>query len=184
MYDLVHYRSDEMPPDIACQIITYFRAIMLDWATGEDRFHDPFAHSTLFDHFLIMERGMMISHADVSFRTVTHAGETYRMACVGEVMTQSTFRHEGHGARTAAAATNFIVNSDADLAMLTTDPELEGFYNASGWVAVPDLDITHGDPGQPELTDEFLMMLFLTEKAKAHRADFERGIVYVGESLF
>ena len=68
MYDIVHYRSDQLPPDLAVQIISFFRVLMMDEAKGDERFHDPFAHSDLFDHFMVVERGMMISHADVSFR--------------------------------------------------------------------------------------------------------------------
>lgn len=184
MYELIHYRSNELPPDLAVQLLSFFRVLMMDDAQGEERFHDPFTHTDLFHHFIVVERGMMISHADVTFRAITHNGEGYRMACVGEVMTLPNFRGEGHGARAVAAATGFIRDSDADIAMLTTAPDLEKFYGASGWIALPDLDITHGDPAQPELTDEYLMMLFLSEKGKADRAAFERGTVYVGEQLF
>jgi hypothetical protein len=106
------------------------------------------------------------------------------MACVGEVMTLTMFRGEGYGARAVAAATEFILNSDADIGMLFTAPELEKFYAASGWAVMPDLGIAYGSAAQPALGDEFTMMVFVSEKGKARRADFERGVVYVGESLF
>jgi GNAT superfamily N-acetyltransferase len=185
MYDIVHYRSDQIPPDLAVQIISFFRVLMMDEAKGDERFHDPFAHSDLFDHFMVVERGMMISHADVSFRTITFNGETYRMACVGEVMTLPNFRGEGHGQRAVSAATEFILNSDADIGMLFTAPELEKFYGASGWTAGHNLVICYGSADAPkESHEEFTMMVFASEKGKSHRADFERGAVYVGEHLF
>jgi hypothetical protein len=184
MYDLVHYRSDQLPPDLAVQILSFFRVVMLDWAKGDERFHDPFEHSDLFHHFMVVERGMMISHADVSFRTITHNGESYRMACVGEVMTLPTFRGEGHGHRAVAAATQFILSSDADIGMLFTDPDLEKFYGASGWLTLGAPGIHFGDPAQPGFDDAFVMMVFVSEKGKAHHADFAHGPIYIGEALF
>lgn len=183
MYDLIHYRSDELPPDLAVQIISYFRALMMDWAKGETRFHDPFAHAELFHHFVVVERGILISHADVSFRTMTHNGESYRVGCVGEVMTLTMFRGEGHGQRAVAAATDFI-RSSADVGMLFTAPELEKFYNASGWTLVRDLKIAYGSADQPKYDDAFTMMVFASDAGKAHRTDFEHGTIYIGESLF
>ena len=185
MVDLAHYRRGAVPPEIDCQIRSAFSLIMNADGVGEERFADPFAHSEVMEHFIAIERGLLISHADVSERTITHAGETYRMCGVGEVMTHPAFRREGHGQRVVAAATEYIHSRDADIAMLFTDPQLEPFYASSGgWIALSNHDVTYGDPVQPKLSDEFVMMLFLSDKAKAHRADFEHGAIYVGDSMW
>ena len=185
MYDLAHYTRGAVPPEIDCQIRNSFSLIMNDDGVGEERFADPFAHSEVMEHFVVMERGLLISHADVSQRTITHLGETYRLCGVGEVMTHPAFRHEGHGQRVVVAATDYIFSRDADIAMLFTAPELGSFYASSGgWIALSNHDITFGDPSQPKLSDEFVMMLFLSDKAKAHHADFECGSIYVGQSMW
>ncbi|MBI1257565.1 MAG: GNAT family N-acetyltransferase [Chloroflexi bacterium] len=184
MADLAQYTRGAVPPEIDCQIRMAFSLIMNADGVGEERFADPFAHSEAMEHFVLMERGLLISHADVSERTITHLGETYRMCGVGEVMTHPAFRHEGHGQRVVAAATEYIFSRDADIAMLFTGTELEPFYAGNGWVALSNHAITFGDPVQPKARDEFVMMLFLSDKGKTRRADFERGPIYVGASMW
>ena len=76
---------------------------------------------------------MLISHADVSQHVITHKGKRYLLYGIGEVMTLPTFQREGYGRRVVEAATASIHNSDADIGMLFTAPELEAFYSISGW---------------------------------------------------
>lgn len=184
MYSLSQYRTAELPPEILGQLIAHFHLLLAYEAVGDDRFFDPFRHGREKQHFLIIERGVVISHADVSRREITHRGEHYRLGGVGEVMTSPTFQHEGHGTRVVEAATDYILRSDADMGMLFTAPELASFYGQNGWVGLPDLESTYGDPAQPKINDEFVMILFVTEHAKQHRADFEQGSIYVGASLW
>ena len=91
----------------------------------------PLRHAKTMEHFIIVERGVLISHADVSERAITHRGETYLLCGIGEVMTNPNFRHEGHGQRVVSAATDYIRSSDADIGMLFTGTELEAFYNST-----------------------------------------------------
>ncbi len=184
MDELQSCRTPELEPEIVGQLVGYYHLLLAYEARGEDRFFDPFRHGREKQHFYVVERGVVISHADVSQRTLTHRGESYRLAGVGEVMTCPTFQHEGHGTRVVAAATDFILRSDADLAMLFTAPELSGFYQQSGWVPLPDLRVTFGDPAQPISSDEFVMMRFITERAQQHQADFEQGVIFVGASMW
>jgi predicted N-acetyltransferase YhbS len=133
---------------------------------------------------MMIEQGVLISHADVSERVISHLGESYKLRGVGEVMTNPSFRRTGHGQRAVTAATDYIRTTDADIGMLFTMPELESFYGSSGWEAINTQGITFGDPNQPRFDDAYVMMLFLSDKAKTHRADFEHGPIYVGHLLW
>jgi hypothetical protein len=83
------------------------------------------------------------------------------------------------------AATDYIRGSDADIGMLFTAPELEHFYAVDGWMALNDPSIQFGDPAQPELdAGAFVMMQYISDKANAHRGDFERGPIYIGEWMW
>ena len=184
MYELNQYSTRELPSDLVGQLVACFHLLLAHNALGEDRFFDPFRHGREKQHFLVAERGLFISHADVSERAITHQGESYRVGGVGEVMTCPTFQHEGHGRRVVTAATNFILHSDADLGMLFTGDEIAPFYEHNGWIGLPDLRLTYGEPAQPKFDDEFVMILPVTEHAKNHLADFEHGTIFVGASLW
>jgi len=153
-------------------------------AKGDDRFDHLLIHAEPMEHFVIVERGLLISHADVSERIITHEGETFRLGCVGEVMTHPAFRREGHGQRVIAAASDYIRAKDADVGMLFTMPELESFYGSGGWETVNTQGITFGDPAQPKFDNAFVMMLFVTEHGRAKRDCFNRGPIYVGSTLW
>ena len=130
---------------------------------------------------MIAERGTLISHALVRRRTIQHGGESYVLEGVGAVLTYPAFRKEGHGGRVVAAATDYIRTSGADVGMLFTYAEIEHFYARFGWTHLPEPGVTHGDPAAPQLdADAFMMLLPVSAKAQAHRADFDHGPIFVG----
>lgn len=182
MYEVQHVRSDQLAPEIGCQVSSYIRLQWLTHLKGDDRFWvliDPTGH---VEHFYIAERGVLISHASVISRTIAHSGETYRLYGLGAVFTYPAFQREGYGQQVVTAATDYILRSDVDVGMLFCAPELAHFYAVSGWTAVNYPGIQSGDLDQPELdAGMFVMMLFVSAKAKAHRGDFEHGPIYVGE---
>ena len=116
--------------------------------------------------------------------TITHAGESYDVRGVGGVFTYPAFRNEGHGAQVVAAFSDNIRSSDADVGMLFTGPDLHPFYRRSGWTTVNRDGVYYGDPEQPEHSDAHLMILPVSEKGIAHRADFELGLLYVGAATW
>jgi hypothetical protein len=186
MYEVQHYRSNQLPDSIYQQFASFVRLVWLSHLQGDDRFWRLVDPTGQVDHFVIAERDVLISHASVSQRTLNHRGETYTMRGLGGVFTYPAFRKEGHGAKVVAAVTEFIRSTDADLGMLFTDPVREPFYGAHGWQALKPLPgILSGDPQHPTVDAEsFAMMLYLSEKAKAHRDDFLHGPIYVGEDTW
>ena len=185
MADLVHHSTEQLPPDLAAQFKTLFEQVFLDDVVDENpMFESPFVPGRTLEHFIILEGDQLIGHADVSEHVISHLGETYRLCGVGEVMTHPDFRRAGHAQRAVAAASDYIRTTDADIGMLFTMPELESFYGSSGWETINTQGITFSDPDQPRFDDAYVMMLFLSDRAKAHRADFEHGPIYVGHLLW
>ena len=50
------YRTAALPAELACQIKSYFRLLLLNDTVGERRFFDPFVDADM-QHFVIVERG-------------------------------------------------------------------------------------------------------------------------------
>lgn len=183
MYEVRQYPSNQVPPEIACQVASFIRLVWLSDLKDDDRFWSMEGEEEETT-FVIFERGVLISHADVIQRTITHAGESYLMYGLGGVFTYPAFRGEGYGGQVVEAATQFIRASSADLGTLFCDPKRRGFYGQSGWLPL-EATILAGAEGQAvPFTDEPMMILYLSDKARAHRADFEGATIYVGEDTW
>lgn len=183
MYEVRQYPSSQVPPEIACQVASFVRLVWLSHLTGEDRFWSLEGDASTTT-FVISERGVLISHANVVQRTITHQGENYLMYGLGGVFTYPAFRGEGCGGQVVEAATRFIRASNADIGMLFCDPKRKGFYGQHGWLPL-EATILAGAEGQAvPFTDEPMMILYLSTKARAHRANFEGATIYVGEDTW
>src|SRR5215207_6469374 len=99
MYEVQRYASNELPSGIEGQVASFIRLVWNGGGTGEDRFWSMNDPSGNVEHFVIAERGVLVSYAVVGQRTITHLGSSYRLLGVGGVMTYPAFRHEGHGTR-------------------------------------------------------------------------------------
>ena len=123
---------------------------------------------------MVHERHALLSHARVIWVDFAHAGENWRLYCLGDVLTYPAFRRRGHGGEVVGAATRLIRSDEAaDAAILFTDPATTRFYAAQGWEPVPALTATFGHPVAAERSEGTAMMLFLSGRAKARRAAFE-----------
>jgi GNAT superfamily N-acetyltransferase len=184
MYEVQRYASNELPPGIEGQVASFIRLVWNGGGTGEDRFWSMNDPSGKDEHFVIAERGVLVSYAVAGRRMITHLGSSYRLLGVGGVMTYPAFRHEGHGTRLVAAVTDYIRGSDVDMGMLFTGIDLHPFYQANGWIPLKREGVYYGDPAAPKFADAHTMMLYVSEHAKAHRDDFEQGDLFVGESMW
>jgi predicted GNAT family N-acyltransferase len=173
MHQLSIFDADSLPEAHAHQIRSFVR---LHW-------HDEYLYDLdgpLFPaerhprHLVIHDRHALFSHGRVIWVNFAHAGETYRLYCLGDVLTYPAFRKRGHGGEVVAAATRLIAEDPAaDAAILFTDPATTAFYAAHGWETMPTLTATFGHPVASDPSEGTAMMLFLSERAKRRRADFE-----------
>lgn len=185
MAEVQHYRRyADVPSEIACQIASFVRLVWLADLKGEDRFWQMGDPTGLRQYFVIAERGILISHANVVPRTITVAGESTLLYGLGGVFTYPAFRGEGYGQQVVDAATAYIRSSAADIGMLFCDPARWAFYGRSGWSRL-EAEIRVGTPESPQpFTKEPAMILYNSVWAQVHRSDFEGASIYVGDSTW
>ncbi len=183
MPHLLTIPSHDLPPDIKCQVVSFMR--IYAWQVFQSKpigwdFTDPESHPL---SFALVEQDVLISHALVSWRALTQAGETYKMYGLSAVFTYPQFEKQGYGRQVVGAATAHILASDADAAMLGCKPHLIPFYAASAWSDMPTTQILYGSKSAPT-QGSHVMMLFVSEKGRQNRLAFEREPVYVGAYMW
>jgi GNAT superfamily N-acetyltransferase len=178
MPELTIYKiTAELPQHIYYQMEAFVRIV---WVDGED-FDIDLGWQEEATHFVIANGKQLISYASVVWVDIECNGITYKCGGLGSMMTFPAFRGKGYGGQVAQTATDYIrAEPAADIALLWT--EHEGFYSRYGWETLSGLTTLVGNPQAPEVRDdEIRMMLFLSEKGKQGRADFEHGTIYIGE---
>ncbi len=134
MPDLLTWPSRDLPLDIRCQVNSFMRIhawqVFRAKPIGRD-FIDDATHPI---SFALVDHHTLISHALVSWRFLTQAGQPYKAYGLSAVLTYPEFRGRGYGHHVVEAASRYILTSDADVALLRCKPELYRFYQASGWI--------------------------------------------------
>jgi GNAT superfamily N-acetyltransferase len=181
MPQIQHFPSQELPLHLKWQLLSYVRVEWWWVFQGANRFWDYTQKATHPVNFMLTEGDYLISHAEVNWRDMEHLSTPYRVYGVSAVFTYPTHRKEGYGQQVVEAATQYILSSDADVAMLFCLPELVKFYQRCGWTHVPTT-LLFGDKESPDEDKlESLMMLFVSYKGKAAQSNFENNSVYVGK---
>jgi GNAT superfamily N-acetyltransferase len=129
-------------------------------------------------HFVVSERGVLISYAAMMLRPLHHAGASYRMAAVGNVFTFPAFRGEGYGRQVVAAAVATMQSSAADVGVLFCKPHLVHFYQLNGWEHI-DAPTYLGTPAQPTHHPYQRMMQFLSDHGRQGHATFAQQPLYI-----
>jgi GNAT superfamily N-acetyltransferase len=175
------YASEALPVGVKWQILSYVRVEWWWVFQGKNRLWDYTQKGTRPVNVVLMEEDVLVSHAEVNWRMLAHEGEVFKVYGLSAVFTYPAFRKEGFGRQVTQAATEYILSSDGDVAMLFCLPELVPFYEGCGWVAMGDTTIWYGDQGAPAVDEEeVLMMLFVSARGKGARERFEGRPVYVG----
>ena len=175
----IYQSIKDLPPHFEWQIRTFIRILWSD--ENEDNLNEPLTAEEFHPvYFLLAQEDSLISYARLIWMTIHHLGKTYKMYGLGDVFTFPASRNKGYGKRIVSAATNFIrTDSNADMAILLTEPNLESFYQSSGWEHIPELRLFTGEQAIPQIRDNFAMMLFLSERAKQNRTDFQTQSVFL-----
>jgi GNAT superfamily N-acetyltransferase len=181
MIELITCADRELPPHVRWQVLSFLR---MEWPfifRGEARLtkhvHDPDFHPV---HVALVEKEVLISYATILRMRLDHAGATYRVAGLANVLTYPPYRNEGHGTRVVQAASDTIRAGEcagappADVAALFCDPALREFYARCGWEPIDDGLTLIGPAADPRPFDALRMMLFLSEKGQAGRRAFEQ----------
>ena len=185
MPQLLRFASQDLPPDIKCQILSFLRIQWPEGFMGENLYRDWISRPEYQPvHFILVEQGILIAHTEVLRKDLPHAGETYRVIGLSGVFTYPAFRRQGYGRHIAEAGTQYIDASDADAGIFHCDSYLVGFYSACGWTPLLNARTYVTTKDGYVLSDEVMIMRFLSEKGKRGRAAFETEPVYFGESTW
>ena len=79
MIEELVYPSNKMPPHLKCQVLSFLRIMWPNGFVDENRLRDWISHEE--DHsisMMLVEKGVLISHTQVVWRYLDHAGETYK----------------------------------------------------------------------------------------------------------
>jgi len=175
------YSQSDFPPALKWQALAFMRVQWPSIFIGERRFvTDTFPPELDPVHFVAAEGELLISYASIFRMALEHAGKTYKIYGFGNMLTFPSFREKGFGGQVLNLATDYIKQGDVDITVLFCDPKRERFYANHGWEITRSP--THvGVPGQYKNHDLTRMMLFLSEKGRQGRKDFEALPVYVDE---
>ena len=185
MIEELIYPTNEMPAHLKWQILSFLRIEWPNGFTGPNRLRDWISREE--DHpvsFTLVERNILISHAEVVWKYLEHAGQTYKVYGLAGVFTYPAFRGQGYGTRVVALATAYIDRNDADVGMLFTQPHLKGFYSRNGWLPMEKTVVLIGSNQDPVVSDQLLLMRFVSEKGKKNRTAFETVPVHFGEDTW
>jgi GNAT superfamily N-acetyltransferase len=129
-------------------------------------------------HFVMAEGESLLSYATLMKRNISHADQDFTIYGFGNMFTFAPYRKQGYGKKILHAATQYIQHSNVDVAILFCDKSLEDYYAAEGWRAT--LSPTQlGYPREKHLYEPLRMMLFVSEKGKAARTDFEHSPLWI-----
>ena len=179
------YPDNEIPPQWKCQILCFLRMMWPKGFMGENRLRDWI--STEDNHsisIMLVEQNILISHTEVVWKYLDHAGETYKAYGLSGVLTYPAFRGQGYGKRIVERGTAYIDASDADIAMFHCDKSLKEFYMRCGWIPMETAVTYVGPKTNPYVSNELLMMRFYSEHGKKSRPAFETIPFYFGEDTW
>lgn len=175
------FPAAELPPTLQDQILTFLR---LTWPEGfveDDQGRDWLSHQENHPiHLVLVDDSCLISHAEVVWKYLEHAGATFKAYGLAGVFTHPACREQGYGRQIVEAGTAYIKTSDADIGMLWCAPSLKRFYARSGWVSMEKSETLIGPKEAPIIYRLLLMMLFLSQKGQHGKASFENEPIYFG----
>jgi GNAT superfamily N-acetyltransferase len=179
------YPSNELPAHLKCQILSFLRIVWPEGFVGENRLRDWISRDE--NHpvsVMLVEQDILISHTEVVWKYLAHAGEIYKVYGLTGVFTYPAFRGQGYGKQIVERGTACIDASDAHIGIFHCAPNLKEFYAACGWIPMENAVTLVGSKNNPQVSNELTMMRFLTEKGKRGRPAFEGIPLYFGEDTW
>jgi hypothetical protein len=111
-------------------------------------------------------------------RNLSHADHEFSIYGFGNMLTFAPYRKQGYGQRILHAATQYIQQSDVDVAILFCDKSLESYYAAEGWLPTPSPTYL-GYPNEQTRYEPLRMMVFVSEEGKAAQSEFETLPIWI-----
>lgn len=179
MPQLTTYQQSEFPAIYKWQALAFMR---MEWSSifYDDNLYMSETYPPEFQpvHFVMAEGDTLLSYASLLKISLLHVGTEYQIYGFGNLLTFPPFRRRGYGGEILQAATDFVRQSDVDAAILFCDRLLESFYAEKGW-SVTSSPTRLGNPDRFEEYTPSRMMLFVSEKGRRGKADFESQPIYI-----
>lgn len=178
------YKTGKLPSDIKWQVLSFLRIQWPEGFLGKNRLRDWITDENLHPvSFVRMENNLVLSYTEVVWKELKHCGVIYKTYGLTGVFTYPTFRKEGHGLGVVKAAKEYIKKQkDGDIVLFTSIHR--GFYEKAGFTYIDNVKLFEGDSKHPKEHKENVFMLFLSEKGRAGRSDFETKPIYFGENTW
>jgi GNAT superfamily N-acetyltransferase len=179
----IYHHPNEIPPLIHQQIVDFLRMEWPEGFMGPNRLRAWISH--VEEHpvnFLLAEDGVLISHLEVVWKYLEHAGVTYKTYGLTGVFTYPQFRKQGYGLRLLKEAYSHIIKQDGDIVMFNS--QTIGFYEKGGFEGMDKVVTLEGGESNPTISEGKAFMLFLSDKGKQGRKSFETQPVYFGENTW
>lgn len=179
MPTLTTYEQKDFPSVYNWQAIAFMRCEWPSVFQGDILYlSEPYPPDLNPVHFVVAEGDSLLSYATIMKLNIPHSGQDYSVYGFGNMLTFPPYRKQGHGRQVLQAATKYICESSVDAAILFCDKSLEKYYAPEGWVTIASPTYL-GYSGQPVLYEPSRMMLFVSEKGKAARSEFENSPLHI-----
>lgn len=168
------HAQETFPPVLKWQALAFMRVVWSGIFTGENAYmHETYPPENSPVHFGLAHKDCLISYAAVLTVEIVHHDIPYTVLGFGNMLTFPPYEKQGYGSQVLRMATEHIQNSGADIGILFCAPRLESFYSKCGWE--PSRGTTYiGAVDDQERYDELRMMLYVSEKGRRGREDFEQ----------
>jgi len=138
MATLATFEHVDLPPVFAWQAVAYLRQIWPSlFVGGLTWLSEPYPAELKPYHVLVHQDDVLISYAAVIRLVIEHGGAEYQVDGVGNVLTATPYRRQGHGRRVVERVNERLDSGGADVAGLFCSPDLESFYAPAGWLPCP-----------------------------------------------
>lgn len=187
MYKQHIFQSDrELPDYLKWQILSFLRFNSPEGFQGQNEnrnwINNP--KDTPIHVAITTDSNNLISYCSVVRKKLEHAGFTYNCWGLTGIMTYPPFRNRGFGKQVVDLGTKLIREGGADIGMFHCSHKLKNFYIKSGWEPMEKTVVYVGDQAKPRKSTELTLMIFVSERAKSNKIDFESKPVYFGEDTW
>lgn len=131
------YRGGTVPQSLVWQALSFLRCEWPFLFTGPNRLRDQLFGGAATTYVVRADGEVLLSYAEILSATGVRAGASVRVLGISNVFTFPPYRREGHASAIMAVAGDIISNSNAELAVLFCEIDLERFYAARGWLPAP-----------------------------------------------
>jgi GNAT superfamily N-acetyltransferase len=172
----------DLPEKYHYQILTFLRVQWPEGFVGENRQRSWITRAAFHPlSFFLVEDDLLVSHAQVVWKDLEHAGQVYKTYGIRGVFTLPSLRGQGYASQIVHAATAHIAQSDADIGLLYCDPGLAGFYALCGWMPMYGARTWIGARDHIVTSDELMLMQFISDKGRRGQETFQQQPVFFNE---